>query len=62
MTNIERLQNELHANMEYKIALLNTKLYRENNDLDTTEIESEIAQVTAEIKVKRAELRALLAA
>jgi hypothetical protein len=62
MTNIERLQNELHTNREYKIALLNTKLYMENNDLDTTEIEAEIAEVTAEIKAKRAELRAMLAA
>lgn len=58
MTN---LQNELHTAMEYKMALLDTKLYRENNDLDTTEIEAEIAEVTKEIKTKRAELRALLA-
>ena len=61
MTNIEKLQNELHANMEYKVALLNTKLYRENKDLDTIDVEAEIAEVTAEIKAERAELRALLA-
>lgn len=61
MAKIEKLQKELESSMNYKETLLETKLYRECKDLDTAEVEAEIADVTAEIKAKRTELRTLLA-
>lgn len=61
MTRIEELQKEIRTNVEYKIALLDTRLYKENRDLDTTEIDAEIEEVRAEIKAMRAELNVLLA-
>ena len=60
MTRIEELHKEIRTNLDYKIALLNTRLYKENHDLDTTEIDAEIEEVRAEIRAMRVELRTLL--
>lgn len=56
---LNELEYKLHINIEYKLALLNTKAYRENKGRDTSDLDEEIAELNEEIKAQREELRAL---
>ena len=46
---LNELEYKLHINIEYKLALLNTKAYRENKGRDTSDLDEEIAELNEEI-------------